>query len=153
HDTIRDPGNAINHDKLLAYSFILTHEGYPCIFWMDWYTYDLAKSGTANGIAALVTAHERNAGGTTNVLHADDDLYIMQRSGAGAQPGLLYVLNNRGDGWNGPPVQTQWRATRFEPIAYGGNDVNRPDGKTTSGDGHADFWAAPRGWAVYTPQL
>ena len=59
HDTIRDPGNAINNDKLLAYSFILTHEGYPSVFWMDWYNFGLAKTGTPNGIAALVTAHER----------------------------------------------------------------------------------------------
>lgn len=152
HDTIRDAANAINHDKLLAYSFVLAHEGYPCVFWMDWYTFNLAKTGTANGIAALVAAHERHAGGATDVLYADDDLYVMQRTGAGAQPGLLYVLNNRGDGWKGATVQTRWQGIRFEPIAYGGNDDSRPDGKTTSGDGRADFWAAPRGWAVYAPQ-
>lgn len=153
HDTIRDPGNAINNDKLLAYSFILTHEGYPSVFWMDWYTFGLAKTGTANGIAALIAAHERYAGGSTQVLYADDNLYIMQRTGASGQPGLVYVLNNRGDGWNGTTVQTQWSRVRFEPAAYGGNDTSRPEGKTTSADGRADFWAGPRGWAVYVPQI
>ena len=54
HDTIRDDGNAILHDKLMAYSFILTHEGYPSVFWMDWYNFGLAQAGTSNGIAALV---------------------------------------------------------------------------------------------------
>ena len=47
HDTIRDDGNAIVHDKLMAYSFILTHEGYPSVFWMDWYNFGLAQAGSA----------------------------------------------------------------------------------------------------------
>jgi alpha-amylase len=153
HDTIRDPGNAINNDKLMAYSFILTHEGYPSVFWMDWYNFGLAKASGPNGIAALVAAHERNAGGTTQVLYTDDNLYIMQRTGAGGLPGLVYVLNNLGDAWNGATVQTQWQRVRFEPVAYGGNDASRPDTKMTSAEGHADFWAAPRGWAVYAPQV
>lgn len=149
HDTIRDPNNAINNDKLLAYSFILTHEGYPCVFWMDWYNFGLAMSGTPNGIAALVAAHEKYAGGPTQVLFADDNLYIMQRIGGSSQPGLIYVLNNFGDAWNGITVQTQWRNVQFEPVAYGGNDTGRPQNKTTAEDGRADFWAGPRGWAVY----
>ncbi len=153
HDTIRDPGNAINSDKLLAYSFILTHEGYPSVFWMDWYNFGLAKTGTPNGIAALVAAHETSAAGATQVLYTNDNLYIMQRTGAGTQPGLVFVLNNLGDAWNGAMVQTQWSNVQFEPVAYGGYDASRPDGKTTSADGHADFWAAPRGWAVYAPQV
>jgi alpha-amylase len=149
HDTIRDPGNAINRDKLLAYSFILTHEGYPSVFWMDWYNSGLAMTGTPNGIAALVAAHEKYAGGATQVLYSDDNLYIMQRTGSGAQPGLVYVLNNLGSAWNGITVQTQWTNTQFEPVAYGGPDAGRPQDKTTAEDGRVDFWAAPRGWAVY----
>ncbi len=150
HDTIRDPGNAINHDKLMAYSFILTHEGYPSVFWMDWYNYGLAKSGTPNGIEALVHAHEQLAGGGTSVLYVDDDLYIMQRSGFGSQNGLVYVLNNRGDRWDGSTVQTQWKNAMLEPVAYGGQDNTKPDSKHTDADGSTDLWASPRGWAVYT---
>jgi alpha-amylase len=152
HDTIRDPGSAINNDKLMAYSFILAHEGYPCVFWMDWYNYGLAQRGSANGIAALILAHERYAGGTTQVLYADDNLYIMQRTGSGQQSGLLYVLNNLGDAWNGTTVQTRWSNAHLEPVAYGGNDNSLPAAKTTTAEGYADLWAAPRGWAVYVPQ-
>ena len=82
-----------------------------------------------------------------------DSLYVMQRTGAGAQSGLVYVLNNLGDAWNGAMVQTQWQGVQLVPVAYGGHDASRPDSKTTSADGHADFWASPRGWAVYAPQL
>lgn len=152
HDTIRDPNNAINNDKLLAYSFILSHEGYPSVFWMDWYNSGLAMTGSPNGIAGLVAAHEKYAGGATQVLYSDDNLYIMQRIGSGSQPGLVYVLNNLGNAWNGITVQTQWTNTHFQPVAYGGQDTGRPDDKTTAEDGRADFWAAPRGWAVYVSQ-
>jgi len=136
----------------MAYSFILTHEGYPSVFWMDWYNAGLANAGNANGIAALVASHEKYAGGTTQVLFTSDDVYIMQRTGDGDHPGLVYVLNNRGDSWNGATVQTQWQGVRFEPVAWGGHDTSRPASKQTRDDGHGDFWAAPRGWAVYAPQ-
>ena len=97
HDTIRDDANAIVRDKLMAYSCILTHEGYPSVFWMDWYNLGLAKTGTPNGIAALVAAYEKYAGGTTQVLFTSDDVYVMQRIGDGSHPGLVFVLSNRGD--------------------------------------------------------
>ncbi len=151
HDTIRDDGNAILHDKLMAYSFILTHEGYPSVFWMDWYNSGLAMAGSPNGIAALVAAHEKYAGGATQVLFTSDDVYVMQRAGESSHPGLVFGLNNRGDSWNGATVQTQWHDVRFEPVAWGGHDTSRPGTKWTQSDGHGDFWAGPRGWAVYAP--
>ncbi|MGE5644126.1 MAG: alpha-amylase family glycosyl hydrolase, partial [Byssovorax cruenta] len=60
HD-LRDEGRPIVNDKLLAYSYILTHEGFPCVFWHDYFNYNLGLEGTPNGIAALATAHERYA--------------------------------------------------------------------------------------------
>ena len=33
---LRDEGRPVTNDKLLAYSYILTHEGYPCVFWKDY---------------------------------------------------------------------------------------------------------------------
>ena len=73
--------NTIVNDKLMAYSFILVHEGYPCIFWYDYYNNGLARPGTPNGIDALIDAHHDYAGGDSQILHADPDLYIMQRVG------------------------------------------------------------------------
>jgi alpha-amylase len=151
HDTARDPSNAIINDKMMAYAFILTHEGYPCVFWLDYFNYGLGRVGTANGIAALVNVHEKYAGGSTRVLYADNDLYIMQRSGFGAQPGLVFVLNNRGDRWSGVSVQTQWTNRQLTPVAWDGHEQSSPQGKWTDGSGNADFWAPPRGFAVYVP--
>ena len=53
HD-LRDEGRPIVNDKFLAYSYILTHEGYPCVFWHDYFNLNLGLDGTPHGIAALV---------------------------------------------------------------------------------------------------
>ena len=152
HDTIRDGNNAVVNDKLLAYAYILTSEGYPSVFWQDYFNFNLAARGTPNGIAALVSAHEGYAGGTTSILYADTDLYVMQRGGFGRQPGLIFVLNNRGEAWNGKTVSTQWQTRRMVPIAWWGrDDRSMPAEKRTDLNGVADFWAAPRGYAVYVP--
>jgi alpha-amylase len=149
HD-LRD--RPIVNDKLLAYSYIFTHEGYPCVFWRDYYNYGLALEDTPNGVAALVKAHQHYAGGSTRVLGADDNLYIMQRSGYGDQPGLIYVLNNLGAGWNGEWVSTQWQNTSFEPVAWWSKtDLSRPQNTSTQADGRGQFWAPPRGYTVYAP--
>ncbi len=152
HD-LRDPGRPIQNDKLLAYSYILTHEGYPCVFWHDYFNYNLALSGSSNGIDALVQAHEKYAGGPAQILYLDDNLYIMQRPGYGNNPGLIYVLNNLGDRWNGTWVDTQWQNTSFIPVAWWSHsDMSRPANQSTGPDARGQFFAAPRGFTVYAPQ-
>jgi len=149
HD-LRDEGRPIVNDKLLAYSYILTHEGYPCVFWHDYFNYNLALADTPNGIAALVKAHEKYAGGETQVLYLDDDLYIMQRTGYDDKPGLIYVLNNRGEAWDGKWVTTRWQNASFEPVAWWGkNDRSRPIDQATGPDGRGQFFAPARGYVVY----
>jgi len=149
HD-LRDEGRLIVNDKLLAYSYILTHEGYPCVFWHDYFNLNLALKDTPHGIAALVTAHEKYAGGNTEVLYVDDNLYIMQRTGFADKPGLIYVLNNRGDNWNGRLVTTKFTSASFQPVAWWSKtDRARPINQPTDRDGRAQFYAPPRGYAVY----
>jgi len=152
HDTTQNPGDGVVNDKMLAYAFILTHQGYPCVFWPDYFNYGLSRSGTANGLDALIAAHEHYAGGGTQNLWADQNLYIMQRNGFGSQPGLVLVLNNRGDSWNGATVHTQWQNQHLAPIAWDGHDQSRPEDKHTGEDGTVDLYAAPRGFVVYAPQ-
>jgi alpha-amylase len=152
HD-LRDEGRTVNNDKLLAYSYILTHEGYPCVFWKDYFNYALGMDGTPHGLAALVHTHQDYAGGGTEVLFANDDLYIMQRTGYGDAPGLVYVLNNRGLGWNGAWVNTRWQNTNFIPAAWWGRtDLHRPGDQATGPDGRGQFYAPPRGYVVYVPK-
>jgi len=152
HDFRDSEHPAIMNDKLLAYAVILTHEGYPCVFWQDYYARGLGRPGAPDGIAALIRAHEDYAGGTTTVLHADDDLYIMERSGIGDKKGLIFVLNNRGDGWNKAWVNTQWNNRTIVPVAWHGRDTRIPQEQRTQVDGRGEFSAPPRGYAVYVPR-
>ena len=152
HD-LRDQGRGIVNDKMLAYGYILTHEGYPCVFWKDYFVEGLGQPESANGIAALVAAHENHAGGGTEVLWVDDDLYIMQRLGGGNQPGLIFIWNNRGDDWRGAWVRTCWRDRDFTPIAWwSSTDTHQPNDQHSGPEGHAPFWAPPRGYTVYVPR-
>ena len=147
--------NTIVNDKMMAYSFIMVHEGYPCIFWYDYFNNELARPGTPNGIDALIAAHHKYAGGDTQILHADPDLYIMQRVGwkdeQADQPGLIYVLNNLGNQWSGTSVKTKWKNQKFAPIAWDGHDTAHPNERTTDADGNSEFPAPPRGFAIYAP--
>jgi alpha-amylase len=144
-------GNEIANDKMLAYSFILTNDGYPCVFWYDYFNENLARPQTPNGIDALIDAHKRFAGGESIVLHVDPDLYIMQRGGTESQSGLIYVLNNLGDKWSGTSVKTRWPNQKFRPVAWDGHDTAHPDERTTDADGNSEFPAPPRGYCVYAP--
>jgi len=148
-------GNMIVNDKMLPYSYILVHEGYPSVFWYDYYNNSLARTGTANGIDALIAAHHRHAGGDSQILHVDPDLYIMQRSGFRddnvQQSGLIYVLNNLGDKWSGTTVKTRWKNQKFVPVAWDGHDTAAPNERTTNAEGNSEFPAPPRGYVVYAP--
>jgi len=141
----------IVNDKLMAYAFILTHPGYPCVFWQDYFEQGLGLPGSPRGIAALVTAHEKYAGGDSFTRHADDDLYIMERPGWQSAPGLVFALNNRGDGWNGTYVDTTRANTAYRPVAWSGRDGAAPQPTATGADARGQFWAPPRGYAVYVP--
>ena len=148
HDIIRT--NPIVNDKLLAYAWILTHEGYPCVFWYDYFNLGLARENDPTGIAALVKAHEQYAGGNREILFADNTIYIMQREGNASIPGLVFVLNNNGDEWSGRGVTTKWINTTFTAMAWNGkNNPSSPEDKKTDENGYAEFWAPPRGYAVY----
>jgi alpha-amylase len=144
-------GNEVVNDKMLGYSFILTGEGYPCVFWWDYFNCQLDRPNTPNGIDALIDVHHRYAGGESCVLHVDNDLYIMQRGGNEGQPGLIYVLNNLGDKWSGTSVTTKWKNQKFRPVAWDGHDESHPDERTTDADGKSEFPAPPRGYCVYVP--
>jgi alpha-amylase len=148
HDIVRT--NPIVNDKLLAYAWIFTHEGYPCVFWYDYFNLGLAREDDPTGIAALVKVHEQYAGGDREILFADNTIYIMQRKGTADIPGLVFVLNNNGDEWSGRGVTTKWSNTKFTAAAWNGkNNPSSPEVKITDENGYTEFWAPPRGYAVY----
>ncbi len=149
HDT--DRSQPIVNDKLLAYAYILTHEGAPCIFWKDYYTYGLALSGSPHGIDALCRIHRDYAGGGTRLLYSDDHLYIVQRQGYQGRKGLVAVINTDPAVWRGVWVRTQWPNTQLSCAAWWGRDLARPLDQHADGGGWTQIFAPPRGFAVYVP--
>ncbi len=149
HDFRGDGNDEIVNDKLLAYAYILTHEGYPCVFWKDYYRYGLAEPGEPSGIERLVRVHESHAGGGTNILYTDDTFYAMERSGAGKQPGLVFALNNSG-GTLKHGLRTGFKGKKLQPLAWRAKDaIYNPLPVTTNADGWCEIEAPQRGYVVY----
>jgi alpha-amylase len=149
HDFRGDGNDEIVNDKMLAYAYILTHEGYPSVFWKDWFIYGLDLPGEPSGIERLAQVHESHAGGGTNILYVDDLFYVMERTGADAQPGLLFALNNSG-GTLKARVKTGFTDRTLDPLAWRAKDaVMTPQAVTIDGDGWCEVEAPQRGYVVY----
>jgi alpha-amylase len=147
HD-FRGPDEIIDA-KMLAYAYILTHEGYPSVYWKDYFRYGLGEPGQPSGIEALVQAHESHAGGLTNILYVDDLFYAMERTGAGSQPGLVFTLNNSG-GTLKKWVQTRFKGMVLTPKAWRAQgEIYDPQPVTTWADGWCELEAPQRGYVVY----
>jgi len=142
------PPEIIN-DKMLAYACILTHEGYPCVYWKDWFVYGLGEPGKPGGIERLARLHESHAGGGTNVLYVDDLFYVMERSGADNQPGLVFTLNNSGGSLK-QRVKTCFRGQTLQALAWRAKVAPAaPQAVTTDADGWCEVEAPQRGYVVY----
>ena len=100
----RDPMHAVsfveNHDtdlsfpiiwnKILGYAYILTSEGYPCVYYKD-YSTDPGCYGLQPLIDNLVWIHENLATGPTIYRWKDFQFVVYERTG---WPNLLVGLNN-----------------------------------------------------------
>jgi len=158
HDT-----DEIYTDKMLAYAFILTFKGYPCIFWKDYFNYGLASLGGkwGNGIKQLVWVREKLAGGGPSIqyLKSDDgDCLIYGSYGSSSSsPGYIVVLNDHPTQWKGHWVQTgndylknkSLKCYAWYSPKKGEND--QPASKWCNSTGFVEVWAPPRGYAVYAP--
>jgi alpha-amylase len=88
HDT--DRSEPIVQNKILAYAYILTSEGYPCVFYKD-YSTDRFCFGLKPQIDTLIHIHEHIADGATQQRFKDFDVFAYERMGG---PHLLVGLNN-----------------------------------------------------------
>ena len=148
----RDPGASVtfveNHDtvrswptlsgKHLGYAYILTSEGYPSVFWLDYYIHGMKKT-----IDNLVWIHERLASGNTIYRWADDDLLIYERQG-GAK--LLVGLND-----NTGSVRREWVSTNFGGFVELEDYTGRHPRVRTAGDGRVQIEIQPDSFAAYAP--
>lgn len=142
----RNPFRAVtfvaNHDtdiiwnKMLAYAFILTHEGYPCIFYRDYEEW-LNKERLNN----LIWIHNYKAVGNTTVLYVDNDEYIARRNG---NPGLVVYINNA-NFWQERWVQTNWSSRQIKDFT--GHSSWYP---TTQGDRWVKIQCPPKSYTIWS---
>jgi len=90
HDTDLFPKDRIVFNKILAYAYILTSEGYPCIYYRD-YSTDVGCYGLKPEIDNLIWIHEKLAQGSTQERWKDFDVFAYERMEG---PHLLVALNN-----------------------------------------------------------
>ena len=148
---------------MLGYAYILTYQGYPCIWWKDYYNYGLATLGGqwGNGIKQLVWCREKLAGGGPNVRNVktdDGDLLIYEdQDGNASSPGYVVLLNDNASAWRGSWINVANPNLRNKILkcyawyspASGQN--YQPQDKYCDGNGWVEVWAPPRGYAVYGP--
>ena len=90
HDTDLNGGEKIIINKMLGYAYILTSEGYPCVYYRD-YSTDANCFGLKPLIDNLIWIHEKLAAGPTEQRWKDFNVFAYERVGG---PHLLVGLNN-----------------------------------------------------------
>ena len=143
HDT--DLHTPVVTNKILAYAYILTTEGYPCVYYRD-YSTDENCFGLKRPIDNLIWIHEKLASGSTQQRWKDFDLFAYERLG---QPGLLVALNNDPAAPRTIEVATAFGA-HVALHDYSGNGADI----VTTGQGNATITvprnAAGRGYVCYS---
>jgi len=91
HDT--DRNDPVSKNKMLAYAYILTSEGYPCVYYKD-YVPAPEGYGLKAAIDKLIWIHEKIAYGTTQERWKDGDVFAFDRSGGDGHPPLLVGMND-----------------------------------------------------------
>lgn len=135
-------------NKLLAYAYLLTAEGFPSIYYRD-YAQEKYCYGLAPKINNLLWIHEHLANGSTWFRAADYQYIVYERQGP---PGLLVGLNN--DVWD-----NQWKKvtvqTRFGANRHLHDYTGHSDDVWTDGNGNATIWLPPNangtGFVAFAP--
>jgi alpha-amylase len=129
-DTDLSPGQQIVSNKLLAYAFILTTEGYPFVYHKD-YAEEPGCYGLKKFIDNLVWIHENLANGPTTTRWNDFRTIVTERLGG---PGLLTAIST--DVFNRRTITCQ---TAFGPNAQLHDYTGRHGDIWTDGGGRATF--------------
>jgi len=130
HDTEKDSNqdNYISYaNKMKAYAYILTHDGYPTMFYSDY-----ENATFQNELKQLMLLHNTLATGSVEILYIDKDEYIMKRSGNGTNPGLILYINIANSkqrreiptSWNSKQIMDYSSKTSYSPTVGANGSVS-----------------------------
>ena len=169
HDSGKESDKWVSQDWKMAYAYILTHEGRPCVFYPHYYGVTqvdnnnsaitvTAPSSLQTDIKKLIHVRKNYFGGTISVLsevgnpYPSSDtynVYIARRQGNGTRSGAIVVLNNHGSSTKGlwvdssPTGFTNWANTTL-CNAFDYNDTTH-----VYSDGRVYVSAPPRGYKIW----
>jgi len=145
HDTDKSTSTVVNL-KMLAYAYILLREkGYPCVFYKDYYTYNLGAQ-----IKTLMGIRQTSALGAGAEYPSADtpDYYAYSRAGDGTtaagHKGLMLVLND-----SNASITTKQLTSPFKNATLTDKTGNYPGTVTTNGSGMGTFPVKARSWSVW----
>ena len=163
HDTDKDAHvESITENTMLAYAFILTYQGYPCIFWKDYFDYGLATAGgqPGNGIKPLVWIREALGGGNPDIqlLKADDGHLLVYGTLKGSReaPGYIVAINTHPSEIRRAKVFTRNYQLRGKELvahawySYAEGQNQQPPAIRCNTSGGLSIEVPPRGYAVYS---
>ncbi|MHA1889272.1 MAG: alpha-amylase family glycosyl hydrolase [Promethearchaeota archaeon] len=107
HDTERDEYSRVDYNRHLAYAFILTHAGYPSVFWPDYF-----NPWYHSHITNLIKIHNELSTGTMVTRWSDPDVYIAEDIGLADSPefsGFIIALNDDPVENKTRAITTQWK--------------------------------------------
>jgi len=172
HDTGKEHDKWVTKDWDMAYAYMLTHEGRPCVFYSHYYgvtqvdahnsSYTVTPpSSLQDDIKKLIHVRKNYLGGGLTVLSDVGNpwpsgdtyhVYAARRDGNGTRDGAIVVINNHDSQTKGlwvdssPSGWSNWANTTL---------VNAFDNSQTTSvysDGRVYVSAPPRSYAVYVKQ-
>ena len=142
HDTEKDSNEdnyIMSSNKMKAYAYILTHPGYPTIFYSDYENEEFKDE-----LKTLISIHNSLATGDTELLYADQDEYVMKRNGSGTNPGLiLYISINNST--KRRTVSSNWSNVTLQD--YSSNSTYSP---TSDENGAVTIEAPANGYSIWS---
>ncbi|MEX0719508.1 MAG: alpha-amylase family glycosyl hydrolase [Balneolaceae bacterium] len=169
HDTGKEHDKWVFSDWDMAYAYILTHEGRPCVFYSHYYgvlqedahgsTFTTqANPELRNDINNLIHIRKNYLGGSLEVLSADGnpyptgdaaDVYVARREGNGGKTGAIVVINDHSSQTKGLWVDHTTESSLWSDSYL----VNPETGDSTYvfSDGRVFVEAPARDYAVYIP--
>ena len=135
HDT--DKNSPVVRNKMLAYAYILTAEGYPCVFYRD-YSTDTTCFGLKPSIDRLIWIHENLANGPTTTRWNDPRVIVTERLGG---PGLLTALKANLSAWQDGLAEVGWNSLYWD-------NHDQPRIVSRWGDDREHRVASAKSWAT-----
>lgn len=156
HDTGKEHDKWIVKDWSMAYAYVMTHPGRPCVFYNHLFGDTLMDAGNKSlkivpekmlgeEIRKLITIRDNYAYGDLSVLPlGDSNVYAASRAGDDSHPGCWVLINN-----HDAETRALTLTNRFVKEGTYVNALDKNQRITVSKNNGGRFKVPPRGYAIF----